>query len=68
MANLAPQYTDHFTVHDTADFVPGTVSPRLRALLSPAFMATILERLSAHLEVMRNHPLVTRRYYKRVAY
>ena len=29
-------------------------------------MATILERLSAHLEVMRDHPLTTRRYYKRV--
>ena len=65
---FAPQYTDHFTVLDTADFVPQNVSPRLRALLSPAFMATILERLSTHLEIMRNHPLVTRRYYKRVAY
>ena len=68
VASFAPQYTDHFTVLDTADFVPEATSPRLRALLSPAFMATILERLSAHLEVMRNHPLVTRRYYKRVAY
>ena len=68
VASFAPQYTDHFTVLDTADFVPDATSPRLRALLSPAFMATILERLSAHLEVMRNHPLVTRRYYKRVAY
>ncbi len=68
VASFAPQYTDHFTVLDIADFVPEGVSPRLRALLSPAFMATILERLSAHLEVMRNHPLVTRRYYKRVAY
>ena len=68
VASFAPQYTDHFTVLDTADFVPEGTSPRLRALLSPAFMATILERLAAHLEVMRNHPLVTRRYYKRVAY
>lgn len=68
VASFAPQYTDHFTVLDTVDFVPQGVSPRLRALLSPAFMATILERLSAHLEIMRDHPLVTRRYYKRVAY
>ena len=68
VANFAPNYTDHFTVLDTADFVPASVSPRLRALLGPAFMAAMLERLSAHLEVMRNHPLVTRRYYKRVAY
>lgn len=68
VARFAPQYTDHFTVLDTAGFVPAATSPRLRMLLSPAFMATILERLSAHLEVMRNHPLTTRRYYKRVAY
>lgn len=68
VARFAPQYTDRFTILDTADFTPEGVSPRLRALLSPAFMATMLERLSAHLEVMRNHPLVTRRYYKRVAY
>ena len=68
MANFAPQYTDRFTVLDTAAFVPARVSARLHDLLSPAFMAAMLERLSAHLEVMRNHPLVTRRYYKRVAY
>ncbi len=68
VANFAPQYTDHFTVLDTAAFVPEGLSARLRGLLSPAFMATMLERLSAHLEVMRDHPLETRRYYKRVAY
>jgi fructoselysine-6-phosphate deglycase len=68
VARFAPQYTDHFTVLNTADFVPPEVSARLRSLLSHAFMATMLERLSAHLEVMRNHPLATRRYYKRVAY
>ncbi len=68
VANFAPQYTDRFTILDSAEFVPEGVSPRLRALLSPAFMATLLERLSSHLEVMRGHPLTTRRYYKRVAY
>lgn len=68
VAAFAPRYTDKFTVLDTADYAPRSLSPRLRALLSPAFMATVLERLSAHLEVMRNHPLATRRYYKRVAY
>jgi fructoselysine-6-phosphate deglycase len=68
VAAFAPRYTDKFTVLDTADFVPRALSPKARALASPAFMATLLERLSAHLEVMRDHPLVTRRYYKRVAY
>lgn len=68
VAQFAPQYTDKFTIISTSDYCPRSLSPELRALLSPAFMATLMERLSAHLEVMRDHPLVTRRYYKRVAY
>ena len=44
------------------------LSPAVRALISPVVLATIFERISAHLEVKRNHPLTTRRYYKRVAY
>lgn len=66
--DFAKRYTDKLTVINTADYCPRELSPELRALLSPAFMATLMERLSAHLEVMRDHPLVTRRYYKRVAY
>jgi fructoselysine-6-phosphate deglycase len=31
-------------------------------------LATVLERLSAHLEVLRDHPLTTRRYYRRISY
>ena len=66
--NFAPGYTDKMTVLDTAEFdLPG-ISAEVRALISPVLLATVLERISAHLEVMRNHPLTTRRYYKRVAY
>jgi fructoselysine-6-phosphate deglycase len=66
--NFAPNYTDKLTVLDTASFdLPG-VSSEVRGMISPILLATVLERISAHLEVMRNHPLTTRRYYKRVAY
>lgn len=66
--NFAPGYTDKMTVLDTAEFdLPG-ISAEVRALISPVLLATVLERISAHLEMMRNHPLTTRRYYKRVAY
>ncbi len=66
--NFAPNYTDKLTVLDTADFdLPG-ISAEVRALISPVLLATVLERISAHLEVLRDHPLTTRRYYKRVAY
>jgi len=66
--NFAPTYTEKMTVLDTAEFELPGISPEVRALISPILLATVLERISAHLEVVRNHPLTTRRYYKRVAY
>lgn len=65
---FCPQYTDKLTILDTQDFALPGLSPEVRSLVSPIVLATVLERASAHLEVMRNHPLVTRRYYKRVSY
>lgn len=68
LENFVPNYTDKLTVLDTAQFnLPG-ISAEVRALVSPVLLATVLERISAHLEVLRDHPLTTRRYYKRVAY
>ncbi|MER9331249.1 SIS domain-containing protein [Mesorhizobium sp. M0488] len=65
---FVPGYTNEMTVLDTADFALPGISPDVRALVSPIVLATVLERISAHLEMIRNHPLTTRRYYKRVAY
>ena len=55
-------------VLDTAELQLPGVGPEVRELISPVLLATVLERVSAHLEVKRDHPLTTRRYYKRVAY
>ena len=66
--NFARRYTDKVRVLDAASAALPGISPRVRALISPVVLATLLERLSAHLEVLRNHPLTTRRYYKRVEY
>jgi fructoselysine-6-phosphate deglycase len=68
LENFAPSYTDKLTVLDSKEFALPGISDEVRGLVSPIVFATVLERVSAHLEVMRNHPLVTRRYYKRVAY
>ncbi|NAZ36477.1 SIS domain-containing protein [Rubellimicrobium sp. CFH 75288] len=65
---FARQYTDRLLVLDSADLAAEGLPTELRALLAPALLATALERVSAHLEVLRDHPLVTRRYYRRVAY
>lgn len=65
---FAPGYTDTLTVLDTKEMALPGISPEVRALVSPILLATVLERVNAHLEVLRNHPLTTRRYYKKVAY
>jgi len=61
------QYGGRVTILDTADIAPG-MSARTRSLISPIILASVLERVSAHLEVIRDHPLTTRRYYRRVSY
>jgi fructoselysine-6-phosphate deglycase len=66
--NFARRYTDRVRILDAASVKLPGISTEVRSLISPIILATLLERLSAHLEVLRNHPLTTRRYYKRVEY
>lgn len=66
--SFAKRYTDKVRVLDAASASLPGVSANTRSLISPVILATMLERLSAHLEVLRDHPLTTRRYYKRVEY
>lgn len=65
---FAKQYTDQVHVLDTQDVKLAGIGPELRALISPVVLAALLERVNAHIEVKRNHPLSTRRYYNRVVY
>jgi fructoselysine-6-phosphate deglycase len=60
-------YGDKPTILDTAEIAPG-MSDRVRSMISPILLATVLERVSAHLEVIRDHPLTRRRYYRQVSY
>lgn len=52
-------------VFDSRDFALPGVSDDVRALVSPVLFAATFERIAAHLEIDRDHPLVTRRYYKK---
>lgn len=61
-------HTDRVMTIDTADMGLLALPDELRALMGPALLATVLERVSAHLEVMRDHPLTTRRYYRAMSY
>jgi len=66
--SFARRYTEKVSVFDTKAYALPGISDPVRALVAPAVLATVFERVSAHLEVRRNHPLTTRRYYKRVDY
>lgn len=66
--SFATRYTDKVRVLDAAAVALPGITPEVRALISPIVLATLLERLSVHLAALRNHPLTTRRYYRRVEY
>ncbi|TXN29791.1 SIS domain-containing protein [Lacisediminihabitans profunda] len=64
----APDISRSVRTIDTAEVnLPG-ISADVRALISPVVISTLLERVSAHLEELTQHPLTTRRYYRQVAY
>lgn len=65
---FAQTVSEKVTVIDAAEFPLPGMSSDVRALVSQVVLATVLERLSAHIEVQRDHPLTTRRYYRRVEY
>jgi fructoselysine-6-phosphate deglycase len=65
---FARRFTEKVQIVDTRRFALPGVSERTRGLISQIILATALERVSAHLEVIRDHPLTTRRYYKQIAY
>jgi len=65
---FAENYSKELTVFDTKDYPLKGISEGLRRLVSPIVFAALLERVSCHLEEQRNHPLTTRRYYKKVPF
>lgn len=66
--NFAEGYTNELTIFDTKDYELDGISTEVRGYLSPVILATLLERVSCHIEKERDHPLTTRRYYRRVKY
>lgn len=65
---FVPRVGGDLFVVDSAEFALDGVGAELRGLISPVVLATVLERLSVHIEALTGHPLTTRRYYKRMDY
>ncbi|WRS30450.1 SIS domain-containing protein [Actinomycetaceae bacterium MB13-C1-2] len=68
VARFAPRVTDSSVVVDLEDFRLDGLSDKTQELIAPAILATVFERTSKQLEDIRNHPLTTRRYYKKMDY
>ena len=67
---LADEKGVHVRVNkfDTAEVELPFSDPEFRKIVSPMVIYTITERLSCHLEAVRNHPLTVRRYYHQMNY
>lgn len=56
------------SVFDTRDYELQGISREFRKYMSPVVIASLFERVSIHLEHVRNHSLDLRRYYKVIEY
>lgn len=65
--NFANQITKEICIFDTKE-IALPLDDEFRMIVSPIIVYAILERLSSHLEKQRNHPLTTRRYYRKLEY
>lgn len=60
--------TNKITVFDTRNYAMEGISPEYRGILAPMIMRAAFQRVSAHLEHIRKHPLEIRRYYRHMEY
>lgn len=68
VARFAANHTDKLTIIDAADFALPSVLERWRVLLGPVLINAALQRISKNLEVVCQHSLDTRRYYRKEVY
>ncbi|MEU9794980.1 SIS domain-containing protein [Streptomyces sparsogenes] len=65
---FAKRVSKDVTVFDTRDYPLEGISPQFRGLLAPLVMDTVMDRVSKHLERVRDHSLDLRRYYRVMDY
>ena len=65
--NFAKNVSNEISIFDTKE-VELPLDEEFRKFVAPMVIYAVLERLSCHLEHVRNHPLTTRRYYRQMEY
>ncbi|MEO6201331.1 MAG: SIS domain-containing protein [Cryobacterium sp.] len=66
--NFARRVSDDVSVFDAKSYALTGISEEFRGLLSPLVLDVVSDRISKHLERVRNHSLDLRRYYRVMAY
>lgn len=66
--NFVTPICDKFTVFDCKDYKLEGIEDRFRKYLSPVVMAAILQRIGKNMEVITDHSLEIRRYYRKQSY
>ncbi len=61
-------YAGRVMNYDSRNFAMKGIDPEIRPIVAPYILQAALKRFSAHLSVLRNQPLTTRRYMWKVAY
>ncbi|WP_342364219.1 SIS domain-containing protein [Terrarubrum flagellatum] len=61
-------YAERVMAYDSKDFAMTGVDEAIRPIVAPYVLQAALKRMAAHLSVLHNQPLTTRRYMWKVAY
>ncbi|MGO4669797.1 SIS domain-containing protein [Bosea sp. 2RAB26] len=68
VTSFCDTYAERVMKYDSRDFAMAGVAPEIRPIVAPYILQSALKRMAAHLSVLHNQPLSTRRYMWKVAY
>lgn len=68
VVTFCQRYTDRVMVYDAKDFPMVGIDPEIRAIVAPYIVGIAAERVAAHLAVLHEQPLTTRRYMWKTEY
>ncbi len=68
VSTFCDTYAERVMKYDSRDFAMKGIAPEIRPIVAPYILQSALKRMAAHLSVLHNQPLSTRRYMWKVAY
>lgn len=66
--NFLAKYNENYTCFDAKDYKLAHIHEKYRWIVGPVLMNAVLQRISKNIEVINNHDLTIRRFYRKVQY